>query len=109
LCTVGPASAAEADLSQVPGVVVDHCPAASGVYVGSPSLAILADGSYVASHDLFGPKSNERVRAVTRVFRSAAHEVYVRRCRIARVSASFVNSVANTHVNGGILSRCQYP
>ncbi len=70
VCTVGLASAAEADLSKVPGVVIDHCPAATGLYIGSPSLAILPDGSYVASHDLFGPKSNESVRAVTRVFRS---------------------------------------
>jgi len=91
LCTVGPASAAEADLSQVPGVVVDHCPAASGVYVGSPSLAILADGSYVASHDLFGPKSNERVRAVTRVFRSAdkGHTW----ARIAEIQGQFWSSL----------------
>jgi len=38
--------------------------------VGSPSIAILPDGSYVAFHDLFGPKSQELVRAVGRVFRS---------------------------------------
>jgi hypothetical protein len=36
-------------------VVIAHSPAASGVYLGSPSLAILPDGSYVASHDFFGP------------------------------------------------------
>ena len=55
----------------VPGVVVDHTPAASRVYVGSPSLAVLENGDYVASHDEFGPASTEHKRAVTRVFRSA--------------------------------------
>lgn len=39
----------------VPGVVIDYSPAASGAYIGSPSIAILPDGHYVASHDLFGP------------------------------------------------------
>jgi hypothetical protein len=37
-----------------PGVVVDHSPASTRTYVGSPSLAVLPDGTYVASHDLFG-------------------------------------------------------
>lgn len=59
-----------ADLSQVPGVVIDHLPAASGQYVGSPALAILPSGDYVAGHDLFGPKSTEHTSARTRVFRS---------------------------------------
>ena len=40
-----------------PGVVIDHIPAKDGRYVGSPSIAILPDGRYVASHDIFGPKS----------------------------------------------------
>jgi len=42
---------------KVPGVVIDYQPAATGKYIGSPSIAILPDGSYVASHDIFGPKS----------------------------------------------------
>lgn len=54
----------------VPGVVIDHQPASSGQYVGSPSLAVLPDGSYVASHDIFGPKSREHERSITRVFAS---------------------------------------
>ncbi|MFO1499229.1 MAG: family 16 glycoside hydrolase [Verrucomicrobiota bacterium] len=53
------------------GVVIDHSPAASGIYIGSPSLAVLPDGSYVAAHDEFGPKSTEHSRAVTRLFGSA--------------------------------------
>jgi hypothetical protein len=39
----------------VPGVVINHHPANSGVYIGSPSLVILTNGTYVASHDEFGP------------------------------------------------------
>lgn len=51
-----------------PGVVIDHVPASTGTYVGSPSLAILPDGDYIASHDFFGPKSTEHKSAVTAVF-----------------------------------------
>lgn len=39
-----------------PGVVITHYPASSGIYIGSPSLAILPDGKLVVSHDGFGPK-----------------------------------------------------
>jgi len=56
---------------RVPGVVIDHSPAASGLYIGSPSLAILPGGAYLASHDFFGPNSNEHERPTTAVFRSA--------------------------------------
>ena len=55
----------------VPGVVIDHQPASTGKYVGSPSIAILPGGDYVASHDIFGPKSDYRQRATARVFRSS--------------------------------------
>jgi len=61
----------EPDHSSVPGVVVDYSPAHSGLYIGSPSIAVLPNGDYVASHDLFGPKSTEHEQAITRVFRSA--------------------------------------
>ena len=59
-----------ADFTRVPGVVIDHSPQSSGKYIGSPSLAVLPDGAYVASHDLFGPKSGEHERAWSAVFRS---------------------------------------
>jgi len=62
---------AEAQASSVPGVVIDHQAASTGKYVGSPSIAILPGGDYVASHDIFGPKSRYRQRATTRVFRSS--------------------------------------
>jgi len=53
-----------------PGVVIDHEPASTRRYIGSPSVIILRDGSYVASHDFFGPASNQGVSAITRIFRS---------------------------------------
>jgi hypothetical protein len=65
LLLLAPAGAAEP-----PGVIIDHQPAASRQYIGSPSIAILPDGAYVASHDFFGPGSTQSTSAVTRVFRS---------------------------------------
>ena len=53
-----------------PGVVIDYQPAVSRQYIGSPSIAILPDGAYVASHDFFGPGSTQSTSAVTRVFHS---------------------------------------
>ena len=58
------------DPSSVPGVVIDHSPADSGRYIGSPSIAVLPDGAYVASHDFFGPKANHKVSPSSRVFSS---------------------------------------
>lgn len=42
----------------MPGVVVAHSPAETQAYIGSPSIIALPDGSYLASHDLFGPGTN---------------------------------------------------
>ena len=50
-----------------PGVVIDHVPASTESYVGSPSIVALSDGSYVATHDLFGPGTTYNT---SRVFRS---------------------------------------
>lgn len=44
-------------VASVPGIVIDHIPASSECYIGSPSLAVMPDGTYVASHDIFGPGS----------------------------------------------------
>ncbi len=68
----GPALAPPPRLGPVPGVVIDHSPQSSGIYIGSPSLAMLPNGDLVASHDEFGPKSTEQTRAVTHVFRSSS-------------------------------------
>ena len=58
------------DNAQVPGVVIDHSPASSGRCIGSPSIAILPNGDYVASHDFFGPEAGHTTRASSVVFLS---------------------------------------
>lgn len=51
-----------------PGTVIAHSPVASKKYIGSPSLLILPNGNYLASHDFFGPKIKQ---AETFVYKSA--------------------------------------
>ncbi len=55
---------------KVSGVVVNHIPASLNVYIGSPSICILPNGDYIASHDHFGPGSTEHLQAVTSVYKS---------------------------------------
>jgi hypothetical protein len=57
-------------LYAVPGVVVNYSPASSGIYIGSPGIAILPNGDYIATHDRFGTPVEEQERAATQVFRS---------------------------------------
>ena len=59
-----------ARVDKVPGVVIDYSPAASRAYIGSPSIAVLPNGDYVASHDFFGLGSTNNRSAV---FTSADH------------------------------------
>jgi hypothetical protein len=40
--------------TQPPSVIIDHIPAETKRYIGSPSIAVLSNGTYVASHDVFG-------------------------------------------------------
>jgi len=74
VCAVGGLSATAipevTKRADVPGVGVDHSFASSGLYIGSPSIAILTNGDYVASHDFFGPNSAEFKSARSVVFRS---------------------------------------
>lgn len=56
---------------KVPGIIVDYIPATTNIYIGSPSICILPNGDYIASHDHFGPGSTEHQRALSAVFRSA--------------------------------------
>ncbi|MCU0455742.1 MAG: glycoside hydrolase [Bacteroidales bacterium] len=56
--------------SKVPGIVINYIPASTKVYIGSPSICILPDGTYLASHDHFGPVTIEHERALTTVFSS---------------------------------------
>lgn len=55
---------------KVPGIIVDYIPASTNIYIGSPSICILPDGTYIASHDHFGKGSTEHERALTAVLRS---------------------------------------
>src|SRR5512137_2008072 len=71
----------------VPGVVIDHSPAASGLYIGSPSLAVLTNGDYAASHDFFGPKSGEHQLARSAVFRSSDRGLGWR--KVAEIQGAF--------------------
>ncbi len=54
----------------VPGVVINHIPASTGIYIGSPSIIKLPGGTLIARHDEFGPGSTQTVWAVTRIFAS---------------------------------------
>ena len=66
--TLAPPAGARRAGERPPGVVIAHSPASSRQYIGSPSLAVLPDGTYRASHDFFGPGSTfDR----TRVYASA--------------------------------------
>lgn len=55
----------------VPGKVIAYSPQSSGLYIGSPSICILPNGHYLASHDLFGPNSKEFEKPVSKIYRSA--------------------------------------
>lgn len=58
------AAPGEADAARPPGVIVDTSPDFDSVYVGSPSIAVLPDGTYVASHDWFGPTSHHAMTTI---------------------------------------------
>ena len=57
-----------AQMAKVPGVVVNHIPASTKVFIGSPSICILPNGDYVASHDHFGPATTEHSEAIDSLF-----------------------------------------
>lgn len=78
--------------------IVSHRRSDTGQYIGSPSLAIMPDGAYVASHDLFGPGSTEWTSGVTLVYRSEDRGHTWR--PIARVEPAFWS---NLFVHGGAL------
>jgi hypothetical protein len=58
------------EASNVPGVVIAHYPKSEQKYVGSPGIAIVGQGIYLAKHDEFGPASSEFSSAVTQLYRS---------------------------------------
>lgn len=57
-------------VAQVPGLIIAHSASASGQYIGSPSICILDNGHYLASHDFFGPQSTEHSSAVSVIYLS---------------------------------------
>lgn len=56
-------------IEKVPGVVVDHSNPETDIYLGSPSIVILPNGQYLATHDYFGPGVKGEANK-TAVFRS---------------------------------------
>lgn len=61
-------SSAEEEQTPPPGVIIDKSPDFQRIHVGSPSMEILPDGTYVASHDWFGSAYGDK--KVTVVFQS---------------------------------------
>lgn len=47
-----------------PGVIIDESPDPKRIFIGSPSIAVLPNGAYVASHDFFGPGTEYNTTAV---------------------------------------------
>ena len=66
------------DPTRAPGVAIGHQPAPSlseiatgqDQYVGSPSITMLPDGTYIASHDVFGRGSSQDTSGITKIYRS---------------------------------------
>ena len=67
---IGVAAAPGCVSSPPPGVVITHSPIWTLKFIGSPSLAVLPNAHYVASHDFFGPGSGEKKEGISRVFLS---------------------------------------
>ncbi len=61
----------ELDTSMVPGTVIVHSPAKLKRNIGSPSIAILPNGDYVASHDFFGPGSDRDKWDESHIYKSS--------------------------------------
>lgn len=69
LLAVTPLTLADA-APTVPGVVVAHSPASTEQFIGSPGLAVLPNGRYLAKCDLFGPGADDEKVGATLVFES---------------------------------------
>ncbi|MEY3775049.1 MAG: hypothetical protein RLZZ129_1829 [Verrucomicrobiota bacterium] len=50
----------------LPGITIASSPDPAKIYFGSPGIAILPDGSYLASHDWFGPGTGNNEVSVYR-------------------------------------------
>lgn len=58
------------ELEKAPGILINNYQSNSKIFVGSPSICILDNGYYLASHDEFGPTTSEYRSAQTYVFLS---------------------------------------
>jgi hypothetical protein len=60
--------------ASVPGVIINEIPAPSAllnaIYVSDPSIVVLSNGDYLASHAQFGNGSGSESNGLTQVFRS---------------------------------------
>src|SRR5690606_17054292 len=45
---------------KVPGVPIIHSPKTTGIFLGSPSIVVMSNGDYVASHDFFEDPDGSR-------------------------------------------------
>lgn len=52
--------------NKVPGTIVAYKNAVNKTYIGSPSLCVLPNGSYLASHDFFGKQTPENQSVIYR-------------------------------------------
>ncbi|MBO9728344.1 MAG: exo-alpha-sialidase [Chitinophaga sp.] len=62
-------SAQEQSVKKIPGMVIQHVSKGSKLYIGSPSICILPDGNYLATHEYFGPNRTGKSRV--QVYHSA--------------------------------------
>ena len=53
------ASIAQVAPDSPPGRIIAHSAASTQIFLGSPSLSVLPDGTYMVSHDTFGPGSTQ--------------------------------------------------
>ncbi|MCK4676925.1 MAG: exo-alpha-sialidase [Bacteroidales bacterium] len=61
----------ETNLSKVPGTVIKHQPASSGLFVGAPSIAKMSNGDYVVSFNFSSIESGDRGKVHrTSIYRS---------------------------------------
>ncbi|MHC4637579.1 MAG: sialidase family protein [Planctomycetota bacterium] len=58
------------DPGPVPGVVINYSPSKTKDYLGAPSIAILDDGHYVASHNIWGTGPKASKGRFTSIFES---------------------------------------
>ena len=54
---------------KVPGIVISHVDSDLRINIGSPSIVKLPDGTYLASHDIFGQVENPDKRR-THIYKS---------------------------------------